>query len=60
MYLLLISDVREIDSPVEYAWKGGQTFVSRSSKANLQKHLVQRKEYLEHGSDICRRKFGND
>ncbi|KAL1928194.1 hypothetical protein VTP01DRAFT_3110 [Rhizomucor pusillus] len=47
-------------NPVEYAWKGGQTFVSRSSKANLQKHLVQRKEYLEHGSDICRRKFGND
>lgn len=46
------------NSPVTFAWEGGNRFVSLSSKSELQKTFVQRKEYLEYGSDICRRKFG--
>ncbi|RCH96054.1 Actin- protein 6 [Rhizopus azygosporus] len=45
-------------SPDTFAWHGGNTFVSLSSKSELQKIFVQRKEYLEYGSEICRRKFG--
>ncbi|KAI8090104.1 actin-like protein ARP6 [Gilbertella persicaria] len=45
--------------PVTYAWEGGNQFISLSSKAELQRTFVQRKEYLEYGSNICRRKFGS-
>ncbi|KAG0175351.1 Actin- protein 6 [Apophysomyces sp. BC1015] len=45
--------------PVGYAWTGGQRLVSLSTKADLQKKFVHRKDYLEYGSDICRRKFGS-
>ncbi|KAI9472348.1 MAG: actin-related protein 6-like protein [Benjaminiella poitrasii] len=44
--------------PVTFSWEGGNRFVSLSSKSELQKTFVQRKEYLEYGSNICRRKFG--
>ncbi|KAI7898543.1 actin-like protein ARP6 [Cokeromyces recurvatus] len=45
-------------NPVTFAWEGGNRFTSLSSKSELQKTFVQRKEYLEYGSEICRRKFG--
>ncbi|KAI9351645.1 actin-like protein ARP6 [Pilaira anomala] len=53
-------DIRVVTpiDPVTFAWEGGHRFVSLSSKSELQKTFVQRKEYLEYGSDICRRKFG--
>ncbi|KAG2205570.1 hypothetical protein INT47_005945 [Mucor saturninus] len=53
-------DIRVVtpQDPVTFAWEGGNRFVSLSSKSELQKTFVQRKEYLEYGSDICRRKFG--
>ncbi|KAI8146488.1 actin-related protein 6-like protein, partial [Fennellomyces sp. T-0311] len=50
--------VAQPPSPTEYAWTGGQRFVALSSKPDLQKKFVQRREYLEYGSEICRRKFG--
>ncbi|GAA5812913.1 hypothetical protein MFLAVUS_006374 [Mucor flavus] len=34
--------------PVTFAWEGGHRFVSLSSKNELQKTFVQRKEYLEY------------
>lgn len=46
-------------SPITFAWEGGNRFVSLSSKNELQKSFVQRREYLEYGGDICRRKFGS-
>lgn len=45
--------------PITFAWEGGNRFVSLSSKNELQKSFVQRREYLEYGGDICRRKFGS-
>ncbi|KAI9495737.1 actin-like protein ARP6 [Zychaea mexicana] len=50
--------VAQPPSPTDYAWAGGQRFVALSSKSDLQKKFVQRREYLEYGSEICRRKFG--
>ncbi|ORX56874.1 actin-related protein 6 [Hesseltinella vesiculosa] len=38
-------------------WMGGQRMMQRMSKSELQQRFVTRNEYLEHGSDICRRKF---
>ncbi|KAF7728358.1 Actin- protein 6 [Apophysomyces ossiformis] len=45
--------------PVGYAWTGGQRLVSLSTKTDLQKKFVHRKDYMEYGSEICRRKFGS-
>ncbi|CAO3608288.1 unnamed protein product [Mucor hiemalis] len=54
-------DIRMVTprDPVTFAWEGGNRFVSLSSKNELQKSFVQRREYLEYGGDICRRKFGS-
>jgi actin-related protein 6 len=46
-------------SPADYAWSGAQFLASVDDGARLQNKLVTRKEYLEHGSDICRIKFGS-
>ncbi|KAG2195863.1 hypothetical protein INT46_005544 [Mucor plumbeus] len=46
-------------NPTTFAWEGGNRLISISSEKELQKTFVQRKEYLEYGSDICRRKFGS-
>ncbi|KAG2221077.1 hypothetical protein INT45_009735 [Circinella minor] len=51
--------VSQPPSPTEYAWQGGQRFVELSGKSDLQKKFVQRKEYFEYGSEICRHKFGS-
>ncbi|KAI8991097.1 actin-like protein ARP6 [Mycotypha africana] len=45
--------------PVTYAWEGGDRFISQSSKSELSRTFVSRKEYLEYGSEICRKKFGS-
>ncbi|CEP12602.1 hypothetical protein [Parasitella parasitica] len=46
------------ENPTTFAWEGGNRLISISTEKELQKTFVQRKEYLEYGSDICRRKFG--
>ncbi|KAI9268776.1 actin-like protein ARP6 [Sporodiniella umbellata] len=53
-------DIRMVTpySPETFAWQGGNALTTLSSKLELQKTFVQRKEYLEYGSDICKRKFG--
>ncbi|KAI8646745.1 actin family [Parasitella parasitica] len=45
------------ENPTTFAWEGGNRLISISTEKELQKTFVQRKEYLEYGSDICRRKF---
>ncbi|EPB83557.1 hypothetical protein HMPREF1544_09718 [Mucor circinelloides 1006PhL] len=47
------------ENPVTFAWEGGNRLISLSTEKELQKTFVQRKEYLEYGSDVCRRKFGS-
>ncbi|KAI8575246.1 hypothetical protein K450DRAFT_275789 [Umbelopsis ramanniana AG] len=47
------------ENPADYAWSGAQFLASVDDGARLQNKLVTRKEYLEHGSDICRIKFGS-
>ncbi|CDH52255.1 arp6 actin-related protein 6 homolog [Lichtheimia corymbifera JMRC:FSU:9682] len=49
--------IAQPENPVEYAWHGGQNFVALSSRSDLQRTFVSRKEYFEYGSEICRRKF---
>ncbi|KAI8331448.1 actin family [Choanephora cucurbitarum] len=46
-------------NPVTCAWEGANQFILESSKSELQKVFVQRKEYMEYGSSICRRKFNS-
>ncbi|KAI9321391.1 actin-related protein Arp6 [Dichotomocladium elegans] len=50
-------DVRIAQPPKQVNQKGGKTFADLSSKSELQQTFVQRKEYFEYGSEICRRKF---
>ncbi|OAD72074.1 hypothetical protein PHYBLDRAFT_134449 [Phycomyces blakesleeanus NRRL 1555(-)] len=47
------------EDPIGYAWKGGNRLASLGTKADLQKRFVTRKEYMEYGSDICRRRFNS-
>ncbi|KAI8080074.1 actin family [Halteromyces radiatus] len=54
-----IFDIR-VTTPIEpviAAWMGGQRMFSNLSKSESQQMFVTRKEYMEYGSDICRRKF---
>ncbi|CAO3690433.1 unnamed protein product [Umbelopsis vinacea] len=46
-------------NPIDFAWSGAQYLATVDDGARLEKKLVTRKEYLEHGSDICRIKFGS-
>ncbi|CAO3651706.1 unnamed protein product [Cunninghamella blakesleeana] len=46
------------DDPEEAAWTGGQKMMTSLGKSELQSLFVTRKEYMEYGSDICKRKFG--
>ncbi|KAI8060995.1 actin family [Gongronella butleri] len=39
------------------AWMGGQRMMKHIGKSELQKRVVTRQEYLEHGSNVCRQKF---
>ncbi|KAI8875885.1 actin-related protein 6 [Backusella circina FSU 941] len=43
--------------PVTFAWEGGQRFMASITKSELKDTFVERKEYLEFGSNICKRKF---
>ncbi|CAO3651657.1 unnamed protein product [Cunninghamella echinulata] len=46
------------DDPTIAAWTGGQKMMTSLGKSDLQKLFVSREEYLEYGSDVCKRKFG--
>ncbi|KAI8976537.1 actin family [Pilobolus umbonatus] len=52
-------DIRIVtpDNPITFSWEGGQQLLMSSTKHEQQKMFVQRKEYMEYGSDVCRRKF---
>lgn len=43
-------------SPITYAWQGGARLGQQKMK--LRSLQVTRKEYMEHGANICLRKFG--
>ncbi|CAO3596054.1 unnamed protein product [Absidia cylindrospora] len=45
--------------PTLSAWMGGQRLISNSSKSEQQHLFVSRQDYMEYGSDICRKKFSD-
>ncbi|KAI8349703.1 actin family [Blakeslea trispora] len=51
--------IRTPKDPITFSWEGGNQYILQSSKSQLQKTFVNRKEYMEYGSSICRRKFNS-
>ncbi|KAI7872701.1 actin-related protein 6 [Spinellus fusiger] len=47
------------DDPINYAWFGGERLVALSAESDLQQKFVSRKDYMEHGSNICKRRFNS-
>ncbi|CAG8656525.1 17479_t:CDS:10, partial [Acaulospora morrowiae] len=43
------------EDPITYAWHGGSKF---AASPEFNERLVTRSEYMEHGSNICLKKFG--
>ncbi|KAK9374268.1 actin family [Lipomyces chichibuensis] len=44
------------EDPITYGWQGGMQLSQQKSR--LRSRQVTRKEYMEHGPNICMRKFG--
>jgi actin-related protein 6 len=46
--------VREVENPVEYAWRGGASLAKDSEFEGM---CVSKQEYMESGFQACQQKF---